>query len=299
MSYEMCSQLLKATRDSSMRGVEQVWAFTFAAAGKIRRPRYELWHTPGGQRVLVVAPHPDDETIGCAGVIAQHSRAGDDVCVVYITDGRRSRALGLTPEAMAKQRRAEATVAMRVLNVTGWEWFGLREGEWDLELGAARLRKLLMSFKPDLIYAPSRVDFHPEHLQVAQIVAQSLAPTAVVRVYPIQVPLTPLLANCIAPVGGEYETIRNALHAYASQRASVLRALRLRHYTARRYGIFALAEEFWQMRGAVYTRLHTLPFDTLALNYFGLRHLPLTDPLAYLRGVSARRALAKCAGERQ
>src|SRR5829696_5204378 len=52
----------------------------------------------GGQRVLVVAAHPDDETIGCAGAILTHLRGGDSVRVIMVTDGSGSRAGGLAPE---------------------------------------------------------------------------------------------------------------------------------------------------------------------------------------------------------
>src|SRR5262245_52353376 len=40
-----------------------------------------------GERLLVLAPHPDDEVIGCGGVVAQHLRDGRSVRVVIATDG--------------------------------------------------------------------------------------------------------------------------------------------------------------------------------------------------------------------
>src|SRR3954468_23450678 len=61
----------------------------------------------GRDKVLVVAAHPDDETIGCAGAIAAHLRAGDEVEVLIVTDGRGSRAGGLSPDEMARRRHIE------------------------------------------------------------------------------------------------------------------------------------------------------------------------------------------------
>ncbi|HYC62641.1 MAG TPA: PIG-L family deacetylase, partial [Thermoanaerobaculia bacterium] len=40
-----------------------------------------------GERLLVLAPHPDDEVIGCGGVVAQHLREGRAVRIVIATDG--------------------------------------------------------------------------------------------------------------------------------------------------------------------------------------------------------------------
>ena len=39
------------------------------------------------KKILVVAAHPDDETLGCGGAIAKHSNEGDEVKVIVMTDG--------------------------------------------------------------------------------------------------------------------------------------------------------------------------------------------------------------------
>ena len=39
--------------------------------------------------VLVIAPHPDDEILGCGGVIAKRAEAGDDVWVCIVSEGKR------------------------------------------------------------------------------------------------------------------------------------------------------------------------------------------------------------------
>ncbi len=43
---------------------------------------------PAKVKVLVIAPHPDDETLCCGGILARHVERGDDVRVLIVTDGR-------------------------------------------------------------------------------------------------------------------------------------------------------------------------------------------------------------------
>ena len=67
-------------------------------------------------KVLVIAPHPDDESIGCGGTVALHVQRGDTVNVVFLTSGE----LGLKQfprEKVWKIREAEADAACKVLGV--------------------------------------------------------------------------------------------------------------------------------------------------------------------------------------
>ena len=52
-----------------------------------RQPR--LVDVPEGRRILVLAPHMDDEILGCGGTLRKHVRAGAGVTAVFMTDGRR------------------------------------------------------------------------------------------------------------------------------------------------------------------------------------------------------------------
>ena len=49
--------------------------------------------------VLIFAPHPDDDVIGCGGAIIQHVRNGDDVTIAYMTSGGVQNGLG-EPESL-------------------------------------------------------------------------------------------------------------------------------------------------------------------------------------------------------
>src|SRR5687767_6864064 len=76
--------------------IEHSWAALFLFARLLLRPSPRNISFTGHDRVMVVAPHPDDETLGCGGTIAKHAAAGDQVEVLIITDGGASRARGLS-----------------------------------------------------------------------------------------------------------------------------------------------------------------------------------------------------------
>jgi len=80
-------------------------------------------------RLLILAPHPDDETIGCAGVIQQALKAGAEVRVVYLTNGDHNEFAFIVYEKritfrraefihMGLVRRQEAIAAMRLLGLS-------------------------------------------------------------------------------------------------------------------------------------------------------------------------------------
>jgi LmbE family N-acetylglucosaminyl deacetylase len=236
--------------------------------------------------VLVLVPHPDDEVAGCGGTILLHRVSGDDVVLCFVGDGRRSRALGIGSAEMAEVRRAEAHTAARALGVTHVEWFGLTEGEWSVKDLHAALRTMLASVRPSVVYAPSIVDYHPEHWRVAAGLASALRDGRVdaprVRAYEVQVPLTPRLTNLVASIDAVVEPLRDAFDAYRSQRASLRRCWRMKRYAAASHGTGRWAEPFWELSAYDYARLHPAALDGEALPFLGLRHLPFRDPLAYL-----------------
>jgi LmbE family N-acetylglucosaminyl deacetylase len=252
------------------------------------------WTSLGGQQILIVAPHPDDEAIGCAGTALLHATSGDRVCIAIATDGRRSKVIP-DPNAMSVQRFHEASHAARLMQVDRLEWIGLPEGEWCVSDLRHALQALLERLNPSVIYAPSRIDFHPEHFKVAHALALALEATDVpdrrIRVYQIQVPLTSLVCNLVADVSTLTHQCEAILRTYVTQAASTECSRRQRRYSARLYGVADQAEAFWEMPASQYTALHRAPPRDWPTVFRGLRDFPLTDPLAYLVGRTERRRM--------
>jgi LmbE family N-acetylglucosaminyl deacetylase len=248
-------------------------------------------------RVLVVAPHPDDETVGAGGTSALHVAAGDDVTVVVVTDGSASRAGSLLPDEMARRREQEVETAVAILGIRRLVCLGLPEGRWQAAEAARRLRPLVAA--AELVYAPSCVDYHPEHVAVARLLGDLVRPDQLVRAYELGVPLTPVLADCVADISAVAPLAAQALAAFRTQALTVAPFARLARYRARLYGL-AAAEVFWQLRGDVYARVMALgDWRGGPSPYRGVRGRPFTDPLPALVGLRHRVALrrAACAGE--
>lgn len=142
---------------------------------------------PDAGKVLVFAPHPDDETIACGGTIARLTATGHRVGVVFATDGSRSHAavLGLhtdpTPEELATVRAGEARAAAAVLGVAARDVWLL--GFTDTELAASvadcrdAVRKLLAEH-PDAseVYLPHEVrELNADHRLTGEIAVACLA----------------------------------------------------------------------------------------------------------------------------
>ena len=120
--------------------------------------------------VVVIAPHPDDEAIGCGGAIARHAAAGDRVDVVFLTSGELALA-GREPEDAMRLREQEAGAAAAVLGIA--ELAFMRQPDYGLsgrvEQAVDLLAPLFERLRPDAIYHPHPGESHPDHQAAAAI----------------------------------------------------------------------------------------------------------------------------------
>jgi LmbE family N-acetylglucosaminyl deacetylase len=115
-------------------------------------------------KILVIAPHPDDECIGCGGAVRLRVKRGDNVHAVFLTSGE----LGLKemPCEQARQtRETEARAAAKVLGLPSPNF--LRLPDWmmgdDIPAAAAKLAPVLTQIQPELIFLPHPNEWHPDH----------------------------------------------------------------------------------------------------------------------------------------
>lgn len=115
--------------------------------------------------VLVLAPHPDDEVLGCGGAIARHAAAGDDVHVVVVTRG--------SPEfctsAMIEENRMELAAAHAILGVQSVRFLDFpapKLGSIAAYQLADSIRRAITEIAPSTIYCPHQGDLHGDHKSV-------------------------------------------------------------------------------------------------------------------------------------
>ncbi len=120
------------------------------------------------KKVLILAPHPDDESIWCGGLILSHP---DQCMVIILTDGQHGGENGEEQKTILI-RKAEFEKAMQLAGVTSFKQLSAVDGH---------LSEVDASFLPslegyDIIICPSPWDSHPDHAAVWNLIMQKAQP---------------------------------------------------------------------------------------------------------------------------
>lgn len=117
---------------------------------------------------LVVAPHQDDETLGCGGTILLKREMDAEVTIAFLADGTASHRTDVDSEWLGETRRREALRSARVLDVDRdrVRFLDLPDGRLNdvVHRATVLLRNLIHEFRPKEIYVPHRRDGRSDHL---------------------------------------------------------------------------------------------------------------------------------------
>lgn len=121
------------------------------------------------KNILILAPHPDDEALGCSGTIAIMNRKGAATTIVFITDGERLN--GAPSQDIAEKRREEGRRVSRMLGCNEPIFLGFPDGEVSRHGSeiSGRLSEIITMVGPDIILAPSLIDYHQDHIAASGI----------------------------------------------------------------------------------------------------------------------------------
>jgi LmbE family N-acetylglucosaminyl deacetylase len=170
---------------------------------------------PVHKRVLVLAPHPDDEVIGCGATAALLSDDGRQLRTLIATEGENLPVPGVLPADVGARRRADALRAAGILGTPPPVFLGFEDGtlpETVRKLSAA-ISEHVGEFRPDAIYAPWLLDGHPDHQAVARAVAFASVP-ATTEIWGYEV-WAPAPANRLVDVTKVWDRKERALAAHS------------------------------------------------------------------------------------
>ncbi len=124
-------------------------------------------------RTVVVAPHPDDESLGCGGAIALLREFDAEVFVLVLSDGTLSHphSKKFPPEKLRDLREREITQALKILGVDSEfiEFFRYRDrsvpnkNSENWHEAVERCGRYLAEIRPATVFIPWRRDPHPDH----------------------------------------------------------------------------------------------------------------------------------------
>jgi LmbE family N-acetylglucosaminyl deacetylase len=149
----------------------------------------------GGATCLILAPHPDDESLGCGGLIAACCSAGRPPLVAVLTDGSGSHPGSqlYPPAKLIALREAEAMAAVDILGLPADRLSFLRERDTSAPIAGPRFRAVVQKLAHcvselgcSAILAPWRLDPHGDHQAAARIAEETARLTGIaLRAYPV------------------------------------------------------------------------------------------------------------------
>ncbi len=173
--------------------------------------------------VMVFAPHPDDDVLGCGGAIIKHVAYGAQVTVVYMTSGETNPG-DKKPQRIARLREEEARRAAAKLGVHDLVF--LREPDSKLRVTSktiGKVKQLLNDYQPDLVYIPHKKDEHSDHKATYDIVVEGVKKlrglNPVVLGYEVWSPM--LAITHVAEISDEIQVKLDALSEHKTQIADM------------------------------------------------------------------------------
>lgn len=158
------------------------------------------------RRVLVIAPHMDDEALGCGGTIARHAAIGDAVTVIFVAHRIYGHAYD---RARHMVERSHALKAKKILKYKDAIFLDLADEKLDGSVQSViiAIEKEVARLKPEIVYIPFRGDNHQDHRAVfdaSRVVFRPSVSKRVKNIYMYEIPSSteqspPLSENAFIP----------------------------------------------------------------------------------------------------
>lgn len=183
---------------------------------------YSASPLPDVRKVLVLAPHPDDEIFGCGGAIALHVQAGHQVQVILLTAGDHGDAEG-AQGSYSQTRLQESAAAAGVLGLPAPQcWYLPDRGVVYGEPLIAQMQQAIQTCQADMVYAPSPWELHPDHVATSMAALEAVRrlqnQPCTLHLYEVSAPLRP---NTLLDISAVWHIKQQAMAAFTSQEAKL------------------------------------------------------------------------------
>lgn len=184
----------------------------------------EIYQELPGTRILVLAPHIDDEIIGCGGAMLTYLQTHKEVFIAYLTDSQKQGSK-MDAQEIITERREEALAVASKLGIPHKNLFflGGKDGNLlnsDIEQA---LLQVLRSVRPDSIFLPILLDTHSDHYAATKKVCAAYATEPALLegttlfLYESQSPITLFHANTCLRITDVFQRKLQLLALFKSQ----------------------------------------------------------------------------------
>jgi LmbE family N-acetylglucosaminyl deacetylase len=137
----------------------------------ISLPRPTLLSCPAGDRILVFAPHQDDETLGAGGTLLRCLHRGKTIRIVYATDGAAGKNEVNNNSATRENEAKEIWNSLGVEDLVFWR-FPTRARKFEPE-AVERLQSEITNYKPDAIFLPHFFEEPHDHRLIGHLILEA------------------------------------------------------------------------------------------------------------------------------
>ena len=141
--------------------------------------------------VLVIAAHPDDEALGCAGTLAKHISEGDEVNIIFMTNGLSAR---VNIDETEHQIRNEGMIsAMKILGVNYYQCCNFPDNKMDsipLLTVVKEIEQVINEYQPNIVYTHFSHDLNIDHQithQAAMTACRPIIGSSVKKIFSFEV----------------------------------------------------------------------------------------------------------------
>ena len=178
----------------------------------------------GCRRVTVIAPHVDDESLGCGGTMLRLRALGAEVNLVFVTDGRMTKHPDLSATQIVDAREEEGREVASFIGARSVQFLRQRSTEISCESSCIRaLSETLAAHRPDAILLPFGLDKNVDHVMSGKLVAHALDAAgdacneSLIFWYEVQTLLTSIFVNCLVGVDAFSEKKAQLMAIFRSQ----------------------------------------------------------------------------------